>query len=104
MIGFAPSFLESMKDMSQYFLQDQIPRALYDEPGLYNNDEVDCLLIAFQGCGSKTCNHNAGCYMRFAYSLLLHRSGEFGTFKRVGIAITYQSDWIGVRRTRIVLS
>ena len=104
MIGFTADYLENTKEFSEYFLQDQIARALYDEPGLYKSDDVMCLLIAFQGCGSKTCNHNAGCHMRFAYSLLLHRSGNFGTFKRVGIALTYQSDWIGVQRTRIVIS
>jgi hypothetical protein len=85
-------------------LTNCMPRALYDEPGMYDTNKVICLLIAFQGCGSKICNHQAGCELGFAHGLLLHQSGEFGSFKRVGIAKTYQSDWVGVERTRIVIS
>jgi hypothetical protein len=103
MFGFSPPHLEYYKHNAQYHLQNRIPRAEYDEPGLYSNTEVVCLLIAFEGCGSKTCSHFAGCEQGFAYGLLLQEDKDEGGFRRVGVALTYQSDWDGVGRERIVL-
>jgi hypothetical protein len=60
-------------------------------------------LIAFRGCGSKTCGHNAACALNFAYALCLWPNVETGCYKRAGIAQTFQSDWEGVDRGTIVL-
>jgi hypothetical protein len=53
LIGFTNDYLENTKEISEYFLQDQIPRALYDKPGSYKNDDVMCLWIAFQGAARR---------------------------------------------------
>jgi Heterokaryon incompatibility protein (HET) len=103
MKSFSPQILEHLAHNHQNYAPDQYPRIAFDEQGKYDFRQLWCLLIAFRGCGSKTCGHNAGCALGFALALCVWPNVETGCYKRVGIAQTFQSDWEGVARGTIVL-
>lgn len=103
MKSFSPQLLEHLAHNHQNYPPDHYPRIAFDEQGRYDFRELWCLLIAFRGCGSNSCSHNAACSLKFAYALCLWPNVETGCCKRVGIAQTFQADWEGVARDTIVL-
>jgi hypothetical protein len=103
MRSFSPEMLDHLEHNHQNYSPDHYPRIAFDLQEKNELWELWCLLIAFRGCGSKTCAHNAGCALGLAYALCLLPNAETGCYKRVGIAQTSQSDWEGVDRNTIVL-
>jgi hypothetical protein len=78
MRSFSQGVLSHLAQNHQNYPPDHIPRIAFDEQGKYDFRELWCLLVAFRGCGSKSCNHHAACELGFAYGLVLWPNVQTG--------------------------
>lgn len=63
---------------------------------------VLCLYVADVGCGSRTCSQQGSCRDLHGYGLLL-RLVEEGAYRRVGLAVVSQLDFMGGQPSRLRL-
>ena len=99
--GFQPEDLAN-QDPNLSMFPEMVLHAEFDDCEEAQLEGVVCLYVAEIGCGSRMCKQQGSCRILHGYGLLL-RQVEDGVYRRVGLAVVSQLDFLGGKLSEIRL-